>query len=99
VAALHSRRQNADVQLYAFDILALDRRGSTRAAAVDAEYQPRAPAGRQLLVVEITMKADSLRPPRFSFDKLGVQCISEPRYDLVLHLKQIGDGFVKTVGP
>jgi hypothetical protein len=37
--ALHSRRHDHEVQLYAFDILALRRRGHARPAVVDAQDQ------------------------------------------------------------
>ena len=41
----------------------------------------------------------ALRPLCLSFNELGIQCIGEPRYDFVLHVEQIGDGFVEALGP
>jgi hypothetical protein len=41
----------------------------------------------------------TLRPPRLSLNELGIQCVSEPRDDLVLHIEEVGDRFVKTLGP
>ena len=41
----------------------------------------------------------ALRPLRLSLNELGIQCIGEPRYDFVLHVEQIGDGFVEALGP
>ncbi len=38
-------------------------------------------------------------PPRFSLNELGIQCIGEPRYDFILHVEQIGNGLVETLGP
>jgi len=41
----------------------------------------------------------AFRSPCLSSDELGVQCVRKPRYDLVLHIKQVGDGFVEALGP
>jgi hypothetical protein len=43
--ALHSRKHDAEVQLYAFDIMALDGEGLARPAADDAQDQSRAATG------------------------------------------------------
>jgi hypothetical protein len=40
-----------------------------------------------------------LRPPRLGLDELGIQRIGKPRYDLVLHVEQIGDRLVEALGP
>ena len=39
------------------------------------------------------------RSPRLGLDELGVQCVGKPRYDFVLHVEQVGDGLVETIGP
>ena len=41
----------------------------------------------------------TLRPPCLSFYQLRLQCVREPRYDFVLHLKQIGDGLIEAFSP
>ena len=43
--------------------------------------------------------SESFRSPCLSHDELGIQRVGEPRYDFVLHIEQIGDGFVETFGP
>ena len=40
-----------------------------------------------------------LRPSRLSLNELRLQCVGEPRYDFVLHFKQIGDGLIEAFGP
>ena len=42
---LHSRKYDEEVQLYAFDILALDGDDPAQAAAIHAQDQPRTPTG------------------------------------------------------
>ena len=52
----------------------------------------------ELQIHRIGMRG-ALRPLCLSLNELGIQCIGEPRYDFVLHVEQIGDGFVEAVGP
>ena len=39
------------------------------------------------------------RAPRFCGDQLCPQLIGKPRYDLVLHIKEVGQGLVEPLGP
>ena len=41
----------------------------------------------------------SIETPRLSRNKFRIQCVSQSRYDFILHIKQIGHGFVETLGP
>jgi hypothetical protein len=36
---------------------------------------------------------------RLGLDELGIQRVGELRYDLILHIEQIGDRFVEALGP
>ena len=38
-------------------------------------------------------------PPRLGGDQLGVKLVGEPRHDLVLHVKEVGQRLVGTLGP
>ena len=40
-----------------------------------------------------------LRPPGFGHDELGVERLRQPRDDLILHVKQIGDRLFEALGP
>jgi bifunctional non-homologous end joining protein LigD len=68
--ALHSGRHNAEVQLYTFDILALDGDVPARPAAIAAQDQPHAAAGmparRHLCFAEFEqgeIEPDCFAPP------------------------------------
>ena len=41
----------------------------------------------------------ALRSSCLGCNELGIQRVSEPRDDFVLHIEQIGDGFVEALGP
>jgi hypothetical protein len=41
----------------------------------------------------------TLRSPRFDINQLRVQRIGEPRYNLVLHIEEVGNWFVEALGP
>src|SRR6266446_5729140 len=41
----------------------------------------------------------TLRPPRLSLNELRLERVGEPRYDFVLHVKEVGNGLVKTLRP
>ena len=41
----------------------------------------------------------AFRLPRLSHDELSTQRVGESRDDFVLHVEQIGDGFVESLGP
>ena len=40
-----------------------------------------------------------LRSPCLSGHELGIQCVSKPGDNFVLHIEQIGDGLVEPLGP
>src|SRR5260370_717048 len=58
---------------------------------------PASPA-LEIQVQRIGMQRAS-RPLCLSLDELCIQRVSEPRYDFVLHVEQVGDRLVEAFGP